>query len=96
MNTWALGPLAAGATRTFAWKVVPVKAGTHTVHFAVAAGLAGKAKATLASGGAVTAHVRRRDRPGAALTHVDPSTGKVAPGLVPGQPVARVDARAVA
>src|SRR4029077_933244 len=27
VNTWALGPLAAGSTETFEWRVVPVKAG---------------------------------------------------------------------
>ena len=50
MNTWALGALAPGKTRTFIWHVVPVKAGAHTVHYSVAAGLAGKAKARLTSG----------------------------------------------
>ena len=45
VNTWALGPLDAGSTRTFVWQVVPVKAGLHTVHYTVAAGLAGKANA---------------------------------------------------
>src|ERR1700736_5134436 len=53
VNTWALGPLAPGSTQTFLWQVVPVKAGVHTVHFTVAACLAGKANARLASGGQV-------------------------------------------
>ena len=43
VNTWALGPLAPGRTRTFLWQVAPVKGGLHTVHFTIAAGLAGKA-----------------------------------------------------
>ena len=41
------GRLAPGQTRRFVWRVTPVKAGTHTVKWHVAAGLNGKAKATL-------------------------------------------------
>ena len=33
VNTWALGALAATAPQTFLWGVVPVKAGTYTVHY---------------------------------------------------------------
>jgi len=47
-NTWALGRLAPGQTRRFVWRVTAVQAGTHTVKWQVAAGLNGKAKATLA------------------------------------------------
>ena len=50
VNTWAFGPLAPGGTQTLTWQVVPVKAGRYTVHYTVAGGLAGKAKARLASG----------------------------------------------
>jgi hypothetical protein len=50
-NTWALGPLKPGATATFDWTVTAVHAGTHVVHYRVAAGLNGKAVAQLASGG---------------------------------------------
>ena len=79
-NTWALGPLAPGSdAQTFIWRVVPVKAGLHTVHYTVSAGLAGKAKA-----------VNRRRRPGAGAlrastsplapaAHVNPDTGQVEP-----------------
>ena len=49
-NTWALGPLKPGRTATFRWKVTPIKAGTHVVHWAVAAGLNGRARARLADG----------------------------------------------
>jgi len=49
-NTWALGPLKPGQIATFRWKVTPVKAGTHVVHWEVAAGLNGKARARLADG----------------------------------------------
>jgi hypothetical protein len=44
-NTWALGPLKPGDTKTFDWKVTAVKAGMHIVAWQVAAGLNGKAKA---------------------------------------------------
>jgi len=49
-NTWALGPLKPGQSVTFKWKVTPVKAGMHVVHWEVAAGLNGKARARLADG----------------------------------------------
>src|SRR5581483_10685378 len=50
-NTWALGRLAPGASATFTWGVTAVTAGTHTVAWEVAAGLAGKAKAAQPGGG---------------------------------------------
>jgi hypothetical protein len=43
-NTWALGPLKPGASRTFEWKVTAVKPGAYTVDYSVSPGLAGKAK----------------------------------------------------
>jgi hypothetical protein len=51
-NTWALGRLAPGRTARFEWAVTPVQAGRHVVAWEVAAGLNGKAKAVLSSGGA--------------------------------------------
>ena len=48
-NTWALGRLGAGETKTFTWKVTAVEAGYYTLRYRVSPGLAGKAK--LASGG---------------------------------------------
>jgi hypothetical protein len=86
INTWALGALKANATRTFTWKVVPVKAGSYTVHLAVAAGLAGNAKAKLANGGAVAKSLTAQIAPSPPLTHVDPKTGKVEPGQFSAQP----------
>jgi hypothetical protein len=51
-NTWALGhPLAPGATVVFKWGVTALHAGHFVLAWQVAAGLNGKAKATLASGG---------------------------------------------
>jgi hypothetical protein len=76
-NTWALGPLAPGKTRRFVWRVTAVQAGTHTVKWQVAAGLNGKAKATLsgnrAPAGSLTVDVSEKP----AQAQVDPRTGKV-------------------
>jgi hypothetical protein len=88
VNTWALGPLAAGRTQTFTWRVVPVKAGRHTVHFAVAAGLAGKARARSRSAaahppGAVVGTLNADVAGAPPATHVDPRTGKVVTGTFP-------------
>ena len=82
VSTWALGRLAPGATRTFLWRVVPVKAGPRTVHFTVAPGLAGKARAAREPGpieGQFTVDVA----PLAPARHVDPNTGRVVPGAFP-------------
>jgi hypothetical protein len=83
VNTWALGPLAPGQTQTFLWKVAPVKAGLHTVHYTIAASLAGKAKAALASGGPVQGQLTADVAPAPPKTHVDPSTGRVVAGTFP-------------
>ncbi len=87
VNTWALGPLAPGATQTFEWKVVPVKSGTHEVHYEIAAGLAGRAKAAPPSGGRPLDGVLTADvAPAPPSRHVDPSTGRVVAGQFPAQP----------
>ena len=83
VNTWALGPLKAGASRTFTWRVVPVKAGSHTLHLTVAAGLAGNARAVLSGGGPVSRSFTAEIAPAPPITHVNPSTGKVVPGTFP-------------
>jgi hypothetical protein len=49
-NTWALGKLNPGATKTFDWKVTAVDSGTHVVAWQVEAGLGGKPKAVLSDG----------------------------------------------
>ena len=76
-NTWALGSLPPGQTRRFVWRVTAVQAGTHTVKWQIAAGLNGKAKATLsgnrAPAGSVTVDVSAKP----AQARVDPKTGKV-------------------
>lgn len=86
VNTWALGRLAAGATATFSWKVVPVKPGTHTVRFAVAAGLSGRAKAVLASGGMVHGQFTVDIAGAPPAKHVNPSTGRIEVGAYPAIP----------
>ncbi|HEY4809870.1 MAG TPA: hypothetical protein VIH71_02315 [Solirubrobacteraceae bacterium] len=86
VNTWALGALAPGKTRTFVWHVVPVKAGAHTVHYSVAAGLAGKAKARLSSGAPAEGQFAVNIAPAPKLTHVNPSTGHLEAGEFPATP----------
>jgi len=86
LNTWALGALAPGKTRTFVWRVVPVKSGTYTVRYAVAAGLAGKARTRLASGAAVQGQFAVDIAPAPKLTHVNPATGRVEVGQFPVSP----------
>ncbi len=51
-NTWALGPLAPGHTKTFTWRLTAVRPGSHTISYTIAAGLNGKARAVLRGGGA--------------------------------------------
>jgi hypothetical protein len=46
-NTWALGALRPGQTRTFVWQVTAVKSGVHSIKYKIAAGLNGKAKAVV-------------------------------------------------
>ena len=52
-NTYAFGPLAPGKRIDAVWKVTPVKGGTYTVNYEIAAGLNGEAKAVTADGGPV-------------------------------------------
>jgi hypothetical protein len=49
-NTWAMGALKAGHSATFKWGVTAVQPGVHVIHYQVAAGLSGKAKAVSAGG----------------------------------------------
>jgi hypothetical protein len=83
VNTWTLGPLAVGATQTLLWRVTPVKAGKHTVHYRVAAGLAGKATAQLSGGGPAQGQLTANVAPLPPSRHVDPRTGHVVPGTFP-------------
>jgi hypothetical protein len=83
VNTWALGELAAGASKIFVWRVTPVKAGLHTVRYAVAAGLDGKARARLAGGGPAVGKFVVAVAPAPPPTHVNPETGRIAAGPNP-------------
>lgn len=83
VNTWALGPLAPGASKRFVWHVTPVKAGDHTVYYRVAAGLDGKARAQLADGGPVVGKFVASIAPRPPHTHVNPQTGEIAEGSFP-------------
>jgi hypothetical protein len=83
VNTWALGTLAPGATRTFLWRVTPVKAGAHTVDYTVAAGLAGRAHAQLASGAPVSGHFSVQIAGAPPTKHVNPDTGRVVSSSIP-------------
>jgi len=49
-DTFSFGSLASNQTRDMVWNVTPVQAGTYTVHYRVAAGLQGKAKAVTTDG----------------------------------------------
>jgi hypothetical protein len=66
-NTWAVGSVPAGETRTLRWKVTALRAGTYTLRWQVAAGLDGKAKAELGDGdparGEFVAQVSDKARP---------------------------------
>jgi hypothetical protein len=86
-NTWAAGPLAAGESRTFRWMLTPVKTGTHTVAYKVAAGLSGKARAQTVGGGPLGGFFRVDIAPQPPVNHVNPETGEVEAGpnpVVPG------------
>jgi hypothetical protein len=82
VNTWALGPLPPRSTALFRWVVVPVKPGSYTVHYRVAAGLAGKAKA-ISLRGPLAGRFDVLIAPKPPSRHVDPNTGKVVPGPAP-------------
>jgi hypothetical protein len=86
VNTWALGSLAAGETRKFRWRVVPVKAGAHTLHFRVAGGLAGRAKVQIVRGAALRGSFTVVIAPAPPPRHVNPNTGQVVPGRYPPTP----------
>jgi hypothetical protein len=49
-DTYSFGAVAPGASKDMVWNVTPVQPGTYTVHYRVAAGLEGKAKAVTADG----------------------------------------------
>ena len=52
-DTFQFGAVRSGESKDIVWRVTPVRAGTYTVHYEVAAGLQGKAKAVTADGSPV-------------------------------------------
>jgi hypothetical protein len=52
-DTFQFGAVPAGGSKDMVWRVTPVRGGSYTVHYEVAAGLEGKAKAVTADGGPV-------------------------------------------
>lgn len=83
-NTWALGALRPGESKTFVWRVTPVKAGLHRVSYTVAAGLNGNARARLRPGGGLPiGHFVVNIAPAPPARHVNPETGSIAPGPYP-------------
>ena len=76
-NTWALGRVPAGQTKTFEFKVTPVKPGRHDVSYRLSAGLDGKAKARIAGGGRPEGKFSVRVSRDPAQSRVDPDTGEV-------------------
>jgi len=52
-NTFSFGSMAPGDELSAVWRVTPVRGGTFTVNYEIAAGLAGKAKAVTADGSPV-------------------------------------------
>jgi hypothetical protein len=79
VSTWALGPLRAGQSRSFVWHVTPMVAGAHTLHFRVAAGLNGKARAQTPGGGEAAGVFKVNVSSQPPQTTVDPKTGAVVP-----------------
>jgi hypothetical protein len=62
-NTWALGPMPAGQTKTFVWHLVAVKAGDYDVSYRVSPGLTGKAKVAQGEHAKGSFRVRISDQP---------------------------------
>ncbi len=78
VNTWALGALAPGQSKTFTWKVTAIQPGTHQVSYKVSPGLDGKAKVADAATSSGKFSVSISDKP--AQARVDPETGEVVRG----------------
>ena len=76
-NTWALGPMFAGETKTFVWHLVPVKPGTYDVSYRISPGLTGKATVAQGERARGSFHVSISGQPVPA--HIGPN-GKVIRG----------------
>ena len=62
-DTWSLGPLPGGRTKTFEWKLTAVKAGRYSVAYRVSPGLDGRARLASGSEAGGTFTVDVADRP---------------------------------
>jgi hypothetical protein len=62
-NTWTLGPLKSGETKTFEWKLTAVEAGDYSISYRVAPGLDGKARLAAGSKARGTFAVSISDKP---------------------------------
>jgi hypothetical protein len=49
-NTFAFGPVPPGESKTIVWRVTPVRGGTYTVHYELAGGVTGEARAVTPDG----------------------------------------------
>lgn len=83
VHTWALGALRPGEARAFVWRVSPVQAGRHTVHYEVSAGLDGRARARLSNGQRAVGQFAVQVAPRPPATHVNGETGVVVSGAPP-------------
>jgi hypothetical protein len=62
-NTWSLGPMKAGETKTFEWKLTAVEPGDYTLAYRVAPGLDGNARLAAGSKARGTFDVTVADEP---------------------------------
>jgi hypothetical protein len=62
-NSWSLGPLKAGETKTFEWQLTAVQSGDYTVDYRLAPGLDGKARLAEGSRASGTFDVTIADEP---------------------------------
>lgn len=80
-NTWALGRLEAGQTKTFRWRVTAIEPGSYTIKYRVSPGLNGKAKLAGDSRGDGSFRVTIDDKPVPARVN---DKGEVVRGEAPG------------
>lgn len=80
-NTWSLGRLEAGQTKTFRWKVTAVEPGSYTIKYRVSPGLNGKAKLAGGSRADGSFKVTINDKPVPARVNDE---GEVVRGEAPG------------
>jgi hypothetical protein len=62
-NTWVLGPLKSGESKTFEWKLTPVQAGDYSITYRISPGLDNKARLADGSKATGTFTVNVSDKP---------------------------------